>query len=157
MPAGKVLRRLLSRLRVANQNALVPAFAAVCEGVGANGPQFGIARGAKSKASNAPWTAVSAATMADMKDLAIDDLQLFARVAALGSLSALPAEGYWRTNDAGLAANRVLAAFTDPQPVPIFAVTASTRQRLPKIKACLDYWAQWFDTSAQASTPQKTL
>ena len=45
----------------------------------------------------------------------------------------------------------VLAEFTDLQPVPIFAVTASARHRLLKIKACLDYWAQWFDASAPAS------
>jgi hypothetical protein len=38
----------------------------------------------------------------------------------------------------------VLAAFVDLQPTPIYAVTASTRQRLPKIKACIDYWAEWF-------------
>ena len=62
-----------------------------------------------------------------MKDLAIDDLQLFARVAARG-----------------------------PQPVPIFAVSASARHRLPKIKACLDYWAQWFNAGAQASTREQT-
>ena len=100
-----------------------------------------------------------------------------------GSSLTRPAEGYWRTNDTGLAANMVLAglgigrlatlvaqplvhqqkltpvlaAFTDPLPVPIFAVTASTRHRLPKIKACLDYWAQWFDSVAQASTRKKTL
>ncbi|RZT97799.1 LysR family transcriptional regulator [Rivibacter subsaxonicus] len=82
----------------------------------------------------------------------------------------LAAEGYWRCNDTGLAASMVLqglgigrlatvaaeplvhqgrlvpvlSAFVDMQPVPIYAVTAGTRQRLPKIKACLDYWAEWF-------------
>ena len=86
----------------------------------------------------------------------------------------LVADGFWRTNDTGLAANMVvqglgigrlgmvaalpllregrlvpvLAAFVDPQPVPIYAVTASTRQRLPKIRACLDYWAEWFGDEA---------
>jgi DNA-binding transcriptional LysR family regulator len=80
------------------------------------------------------------------------------------------AEGHWRTNDTGLAANmvlqglgigrlatiaaeplvqqgrlvRVLPEFVDVQPVPIYAVTAGGRQRLPKIKACIDYWAEWF-------------
>lgn len=78
-------------------------------------------------------------------------------------------EGYWRTNDTGLAANMlvqglgigrlatvaaaplvqqgllvpVLADFVDPQPVPLYAVTASARQRLPKIRACIDFWAGW--------------
>jgi DNA-binding transcriptional LysR family regulator len=81
----------------------------------------------------------------------------------------LPAEGHWRTNDTGLAANMVLQGlgigrlatiaaeplvrqqrlvpvlptFVDPQPVPIYAVIAGARQRLPKIRACIDYWAEW--------------
>lgn len=80
------------------------------------------------------------------------------------------AQGHWRTNDTGLAANMVLGGlgigrlatlvaeplvaqsrlvavlpgFVDLQPVPVYAVIASTRQRLPKIKACIDYWAEWF-------------
>jgi len=82
----------------------------------------------------------------------------------------LPVEGFWRSNDTGLVANmvlqglgigrlstlvaeplvaqgrlvRVLPEFVDPQTVPIYAVTAGARQRLPKIKACIDYWAGWF-------------
>jgi DNA-binding transcriptional LysR family regulator len=81
----------------------------------------------------------------------------------------LPIEGHWRTNDTGMAANMVLqglgigrlatiaamplvgegrlvpvlAEFIDPRPVPIFAVVASTRQRLPKIRACIEHWAAW--------------
>lgn len=81
----------------------------------------------------------------------------------------LSIEGFWRTNDTGLAANfvlqglgigrlatlvaeplvaqqrlvRVLPDHVDRQPVPIYAVTASARQRLPKIRACIDYWAEW--------------
>jgi DNA-binding transcriptional LysR family regulator len=81
----------------------------------------------------------------------------------------LPIEGFWRTNDTGLAANmvlqglgigrlatvvaeplvaqqrlvRVLPEMVDKQPVPIYAVTAGARQRLPKIRACIDYWAEW--------------
>ncbi|MEJ8839482.1 LysR family transcriptional regulator [Ramlibacter sp. AN1133] len=80
------------------------------------------------------------------------------------------ARGQWRANDSGMAAQmvlqglgigrlntwvgdalvaqgllvEVLAAFIDPQPVPVYAVTAPTRHRLPKIKACLDYWEEWF-------------
>ncbi len=79
------------------------------------------------------------------------------------------AEGHWRSNDTGMAATMVLqglgigrlatvaaeplvrqqalvpvlAAFVDKQPVPIYAVTASTRQRLPKIRACIEHWAAW--------------
>jgi DNA-binding transcriptional LysR family regulator len=79
------------------------------------------------------------------------------------------AEGFWRTNDTGLAANLVLQGlgigrlatiaaeplvrqgrlipvlpqFVDIQTVPIFAVVAATRQRLPKIGACVDYWIEW--------------
>ena len=81
----------------------------------------------------------------------------------------LSVDGFWRSNDTGLAANMVLqglgigrlatlvaeplvqqqrlvpvlAAFVDPQPVPIYAVTSGARQRLPKIKACIDFWAEW--------------
>jgi len=80
------------------------------------------------------------------------------------------ARGHWRANDTGMAAAMVLgglgigrlatlvgdvlvkqgllvpvlAEFVDPQPVPVYAVTAGTRHRLPKIKACLDYWGEWF-------------
>ena len=79
-------------------------------------------------------------------------------------------DGHWRCSDTGVAANMVLqglgigrlatlvaqplvrqgqlvpvlAAWIDPQPVPIYAVTASARQRLPKIKACIDHWVAWF-------------
>jgi DNA-binding transcriptional LysR family regulator len=38
----------------------------------------------------------------------------------------------------------VLADVVDPRPVPIYAVTTGSRHRLPKIKACLDYWEEWF-------------
>lgn len=88
------------------------------------------------------------------------------------------AEGTWRSNDTGMAASLVmeglgigrlgtlaagplvragrlvpvLAAFVDPQPVPIYAVTASARQRLPKIRACIDYWADWV-RSTDAAPP----
>ncbi|MGY4828053.1 LysR substrate-binding domain-containing protein [Sphaerotilaceae bacterium SBD11-9] len=82
----------------------------------------------------------------------------------------LAVQGFWRANDTGLAANMVLqglgigrlasiaaeplvqqqrlvpvlAEYVDLQPSPVYAVTASARQRLPKIKACIDYWAGWF-------------
>ena len=93
-----------------------------------------------------------------------------------GSPLALAAEGFWRSNDTGLAASMVLqglgigrlatvaaeplvqqqrlvpvlAAFVDPQPVPVYAVTASARQRLPKIKACIEHWADWFGRAQSA-------
>jgi len=88
----------------------------------------------------------------------------------------LPIEGFWRSNDTGIVANmvlaglgigrlstlvsdpmvaqqrlvRVLPGFVDPQPVPIYAVTAGARQRLPKIKACIDFWAEWIGASEPA-------
>jgi DNA-binding transcriptional LysR family regulator len=80
------------------------------------------------------------------------------------------AEGHWRTNDTNMAATMVLNGlgigrlatlvgdvlvgrkllvpvleeFVDPRPVPVYAMTAGGRHRLPKIKACIDYWAEWF-------------
>ncbi len=91
-----------------------------------------------------------------------------------GQVLKTPADGFWRANDTGLAANMVLAglgigrlatvvaeplvrqgrlfpvlaSFVDAQPSAIYAITATTRQRLPKIKACLDYWSEWFSSSA---------
>ncbi len=82
------------------------------------------------------------------------------------------AEGQWRTNDTNMAATMVLQGLgigrlatlvgdvlvqqgrlvpvlpecVDPGPVPVYAVTASGRHRLPKIRACIDYWADWFGT-----------
>jgi DNA-binding transcriptional LysR family regulator len=87
-----------------------------------------------------------------------------------------PADGWWRTNDTGLAANMVLQGlgigrlatlvgdplvraqrlvsvlpgFVDVQPVTIYAVVASARQRLPKIRACIDFWAEWIGRGAAA-------
>jgi DNA-binding transcriptional LysR family regulator len=91
----------------------------------------------------------------------------------------LAIEGFWRTNDTGLAANmvlqglgigrlatlvaeplvaqqrlvRVLPELIDPQPVTIYAVTAGARQRLPKIRACIDYWAAWIGAAATPTAP----
>jgi DNA-binding transcriptional LysR family regulator len=81
----------------------------------------------------------------------------------------LVAEGHWRSNDTNVVASMalqglgiarlasitaeplvrqkrllaVLPDFVDRQPVPIFAMTAGGRHRLPKIRACIDYWTQW--------------
>lgn len=80
-----------------------------------------------------------------------------------------PAEGYWRVNDTGQAVNMVLQGLgigrlatlaaarlvqqgllvpvlptlVDHKPLPLYAVTASARQRLPKIRACIGFWAEW--------------
>ncbi|MBC5782177.1 LysR family transcriptional regulator [Ramlibacter sp. USB13] len=81
-----------------------------------------------------------------------------------------PAQGKWRANDTNMAAAmvlqglgigrlatlvgdvlaaqgalvRVLPEFVDLRPVPVYAVTGGTRHRLPKIRACLEYWTEWF-------------
>jgi DNA-binding transcriptional LysR family regulator len=99
-----------------------------------------------------------------------------------GQAVAFAAEGWWRANDSGMVATMVLqglgigrlatvaagplvrdgrlvpvlAGFVDPQLIPIYAVTAASRQRLPKLRACIDLWAQWFgaaDGSSRMATP----
>jgi DNA-binding transcriptional LysR family regulator len=91
-----------------------------------------------------------------------------------GGTTLFPAIGHWRANDTSMAATmvlqglgigrlttlvgdplvrtgqlvRVLEEHVDMQTVPVFAVTAGTRHRLPKIKACVDYWAEWFAKDA---------
>lgn len=47
----------------------------------------------------------------------------------------------------------VLPDHVDPEPVPVHAVTAGTRHRLPKIKACLDFWTEWFAPRERALKP----
>lgn len=80
-----------------------------------------------------------------------------------------PAEGYWRVNDTGQAVHMalqglgiarlatlaaaplelqgllvpVLPSFVEHKPLPLYAVTASSRQRLPKIRACIEFWVEW--------------
>jgi DNA-binding transcriptional LysR family regulator len=84
------------------------------------------------------------------------------------------ARGQWRANDSAMAATMivqglgigrmatlvgeplmargllvpVLAGYVDPKPSPVYAVTAGTRHRLPKIRACIDYWAEWFSSAS---------
>jgi len=91
------------------------------------------------------------------------------------------AEGQWRTNDTNMAATMVLQGlgigrlatlvgdalvrqkllvpvlekFVDAGPVPVYAVTAGARHRLPKIKACIDYWAEWFSKPGAAAPKKK--
>ncbi|MCW5651409.1 MAG: LysR family transcriptional regulator [Ramlibacter sp.] len=38
----------------------------------------------------------------------------------------------------------LLEEFTDAQRSPIYAMLLPQRHRLPKIRACIDYWADWF-------------
>jgi hypothetical protein len=43
--------------------------------------------------------------------------------------------------------------------VPIFAVMLQERHRLPKIRACMDYWADWIEkqtNSVAQSLPKNT-
>lgn len=87
-----------------------------------------------------------------------------------GKRSKCLADGHWQSNDTGMATNLVLqglgigrlatiaaeplvrdgllvpvlAEFVDDNPLPIYAVIASARQRLPKIKACIDFWSERF-------------
>lgn len=89
---------------------------------------------------------------------------------AKGEKFTVEAEGHWRSNDTNMVASMalqglgiarlatlaadplvakgllvpVLQGYVDVQPVPVYAVTAGNRHRLPKIKACIDYWAEWF-------------
>ena len=91
-----------------------------------------------------------------------------------GAERTFAAKGQWRANDTNMAATMVLQGLgigrlatlvgdvlvaqglllpvlpelVDPRPVPVYAVTAGTRHRLPKIKACLDYWTEWFARKA---------
>jgi len=87
-----------------------------------------------------------------------------------GTPSVVVAEGCWRSGSTGITAQLalhglgisrfatvvaeplvragllvpVLPDMVDEQPVPIYAVTLTRRHRLPKIKACIDHWADWF-------------
>ncbi|HZN47166.1 MAG TPA: LysR family transcriptional regulator [Ramlibacter sp.] len=96
-----------------------------------------------------------------------------------GEARSFAARGQWRANDTNMAATMVLqglgigrlatlvgdplvaqgllvpvlGAFVDLRPVPVYAVTGGTRHRLPKIKACLDYWSEWFGRLNGACAP----
>ena len=37
----------------------------------------------------------------------------------------------------------VLEKFTDQQIVPVYAMLLPERHRLPKIRVCVDFWAEW--------------
>jgi DNA-binding transcriptional LysR family regulator len=42
----------------------------------------------------------------------------------------------------------VLADLTAETPVPVYAVMLHERQRLPKMRACIDHWAAWLTSAA---------
>jgi DNA-binding transcriptional LysR family regulator len=91
----------------------------------------------------------------------------------------LAAEGYWRSDNTsttaqlalqGLGIARlatlvgeplarrgllrpVLADCLDDQPTPVNAITLTSRHRLPKIKACIDYWAATFGRTEAPPVP----
>ena len=44
--------------------------------------------------------------------------------------------------------------FVTPR-VPIYAVMLQERHRLPKIRACIDYWAEWFGRLMREPVPEK--
>jgi DNA-binding transcriptional LysR family regulator len=44
----------------------------------------------------------------------------------------------------------VLDDYNDPTPTPIYAVMLAERHRLPKVRACFDFWSEWF---RRLSTP----
>ncbi|MBI5275066.1 MAG: LysR family transcriptional regulator [Burkholderiales bacterium] len=93
-----------------------------------------------------------------------------------GEAKVFMADGQWRSNDTNTCAAmvlqglgigrlatlvgepmvrqrqlvRVLPDCVDPQPTPLYAITASGRHRLPKIRACVDFWAEWFAALAPA-------
>ncbi len=99
-----------------------------------------------------------------------------------GKAWVFPAEGHWRANDTNMAATMVLQGlgigrlatlvgdalvaqgllvpvlekYVDLGPVPVYAVTAGGRHRLPKIKACIDYWAEWFGKTGAVHTTRAT-
>ena len=47
----------------------------------------------------------------------------------------------------------LLSAYFDSSRVPIYAVMLQERHRLPKIRACIDYWAQWLAAFEQPAMP----
>lgn len=48
----------------------------------------------------------------------------------------------------------VLEKFTDRQIVPVYAMMLPERHRLPKIRACVDFWAEWLPRYGEALAPR---
>ncbi len=44
----------------------------------------------------------------------------------------------------------VLAEWVSEQPIPIYAVMLPERHRVPKIRACIEHWVEWYRQSALA-------
>jgi len=87
-----------------------------------------------------------------------------------GELQQRAVAGQWRSGDSSLVAEMVLSGlgigrlsslvaapmlkaqrlvpvlqeFVEPQALTIQAVYPGPRQRLPKIRACVEHWADWF-------------
>lgn len=96
-----------------------------------------------------------------------------------GAPAVFVAEGAWRSDSTGITAQMVLHGLgigrmaslvgeplvrqgllvpvlpghVDEQPSPIYAITLTRRHRLPKIKACIDHWAQWLGSMQDLRTP----
>ncbi len=88
-----------------------------------------------------------------------------------GKKQVFVAQGHWLSNDTNVVASMALQGLgiallssiaaqplvrqkllvpvlpdcVRTEPLAIYAVTATRRHRLPKIKACLDYWQEWFE------------
>lgn len=45
----------------------------------------------------------------------------------------------------------VLGELVEREPVPMFAVMLQERHRLPKVRACIDHWAQWLADEAASA------
>ena len=45
----------------------------------------------------------------------------------------------------------------DNQPIPIYAVMLQEHHRLPKIRACIDYWAEWIGAITKMAQPRNSV
>lgn len=50
----------------------------------------------------------------------------------------------------------VLEDFVEVQAVPIYAVMLAERHRLPKVRACFDFWSEWFRGFESVTPPGKS-
>ncbi len=73
-------------------------------------------------------------------------LELVRQGAGIGRLTTLAAGPLARRGELV----RVLPGTFVTPPVPMYAMMLQERQRLPKIRACIDYWAQWMAEQADA-------
>lgn len=68
-----------------------------------------------------------------MMTMALDDLGIVRAMDAIAG--PLQAQGLLKP---------VLERYVDVQPVPIYAVMLQGRNRTPRVRACVDYWVDWF-------------